>query len=191
MENFNNRLKWLIDEVSGGNVTEFAKKTNIRQATLHNYTKGRMPNAESLNNICSYLNVNLNWLLTGKGEPFIKFADSIEQSAPATPKSENVIEIRHMELVKGFKDKSRALNINSHLMELERLDADAFKRIESYIKGTVDTIRELAEKQSRYGPDRRKAERRIQHRPGKIPNGMERRSGQDRRKNYKAAGSDG
>jgi len=72
MEHFTKRLLKIINERSEGKSSVFAKKAGISQATFHNYTKGRMPNAESLYNICNIYNVNINWLLTGKGDVYIK-----------------------------------------------------------------------------------------------------------------------
>jgi transcriptional regulator with XRE-family HTH domain len=65
----------LIDKHSNGNVSVFAIKTGIKQATLHNYTKGRKLHIESLYNICNNLGVNINWLLTGEGDPYIKVGE--------------------------------------------------------------------------------------------------------------------
>lgn len=65
------RLKFLIESVSGGNASDFANKSGIKAGTLHNYIKGRAPSAESLVAICENLGVDLNWLLTGQGEPFL------------------------------------------------------------------------------------------------------------------------
>ncbi len=65
------RLLILVEEHTDGNAALFAQKAGIVQATFHNYIKGRPPNVNSLNNICNNFNVNLNWLITGKGEKYI------------------------------------------------------------------------------------------------------------------------
>lgn len=65
------RLNQVVDELAGGNVTAFAKKIGVSQATLHNYMKGRTPSTESLYNICNKCGVNLNWLVTGQGSQYI------------------------------------------------------------------------------------------------------------------------
>lgn len=75
------RLKSLVDLVSDGNVSAFAKKSGIKPGTLHNYINGRAPSAESLIYICENMGVNLTWLLTGKGEPFL----SKEPDRPPPP----------------------------------------------------------------------------------------------------------
>ena len=71
-EEINLRLKELVEDVSGGNASKFARKSGIKSQTLHSYLKGRPPNAEALFRICIYLEININWLLTGKGTKGLK-----------------------------------------------------------------------------------------------------------------------
>jgi len=64
-------LSILVDEISQGNRKKFAMGAGIVPATLHNYLNGRVPKADALVNICKSYNINLNWLLTGKGPKYI------------------------------------------------------------------------------------------------------------------------
>ncbi len=66
------RLLWLISEQTKGKPTVFAKKAGIPHSTLYNYVEGRQPAAEHLIRIRDTYGVNLDWLLTGKGEPYLK-----------------------------------------------------------------------------------------------------------------------
>ncbi|WP_283166872.1 XRE family transcriptional regulator [Thermodesulfovibrio yellowstonii] len=69
--NIKNRLKFLIDTLKIS-YKDFSKKTGIPYTSLQNYIYGsRQPTIENLQKICTQLNVNLNWLLTGEGEMFI------------------------------------------------------------------------------------------------------------------------
>lgn len=53
-------------------VTDFSKITGIPYSTCQSYLKGtREPGTEMLTAISLQLYVNLNWLLTGRGEMFI------------------------------------------------------------------------------------------------------------------------
>lgn len=66
------RLSILVDEKSKGNSKAFAEKAGIKQATFHNYLKkGRLPTADTLNNICNTYGVNLNWLIAGIGNKYL------------------------------------------------------------------------------------------------------------------------
>jgi len=66
------RLKFLMNLLKI-NIKEFSVKTGIPYRTIQSYLlKERQPNYENLQKIATHLCVNLNWLLTGEGEPFVK-----------------------------------------------------------------------------------------------------------------------
>lgn len=51
---------------------DFQAATGFPYRTAQSYLNGtRTPNAEGLAEICTRLRINLNWLLTGIGEPFV------------------------------------------------------------------------------------------------------------------------
>jgi transcriptional regulator with XRE-family HTH domain len=79
MQNFvSNRLKLLID-VLGLNLKEFSKATGIPYRTLQEYLYGKsLPGSENLIKIYTKFSVNLNWLLTGEGEMFLKKSEVID-----------------------------------------------------------------------------------------------------------------
>ena len=64
------RLKQVM-EVKGFNLKTFSEQTDIPYRTLQNYIlTNREPSAESLTKLHSQLGINLNWLMSGKGEMF-------------------------------------------------------------------------------------------------------------------------
>lgn len=66
------RLKILI-KLLGLKIKDFSNKTGIPYQSLLKYLSGeRTPTEENLQKMAIHLGVNLNWLLTGEGEPFIK-----------------------------------------------------------------------------------------------------------------------
>jgi hypothetical protein len=67
--NFIERLDWLIKKFGEGKPFVFAKKIGIKAGTFQSYLKGRLPQAEQLLCFRKTFGVNLNWLLTGYGEP--------------------------------------------------------------------------------------------------------------------------
>jgi hypothetical protein len=178
LETFFDRLKYLIETHSGGRHTVFARFVGIPVSTFQNIINGQLPKVEHVIAISEKCNISIDWLLTGKD----RYLNNKGEQIGSQPNISNAIELQHMELVKGFKDKPRALNINHYLMELEQLDSDSLKRVESYIKGTVDTVREVNEKSGRFSEERRFVERRTTNDPGRTPNGQDRRSCHDRRK---------
>jgi len=68
----NNRLYQLRKSLSLSQ-KDFAKMLGITQQSYNNYEKGKraIPN-ELMSKINNMFNVNLNWLLTGRGEMFLK-----------------------------------------------------------------------------------------------------------------------
>ena len=67
---FVERLLRLIFEQAKGKWTIFAKKAGIPHPTFYPYLDGRLPNGENLVRIRDTFGVNINWLLTGQGEPY-------------------------------------------------------------------------------------------------------------------------
>lgn len=66
------RLNFLIDKLKLS-YSKFSQITKIPYASIQNYVYGkRVPTIENLQKIHIHLNVNLNWLLTGEGDMFIK-----------------------------------------------------------------------------------------------------------------------
>jgi phage repressor protein C with HTH and peptisase S24 domain len=65
------RLKILID-LLGLSLKDFSSKTGIPYRTIQSYLSGiNIPGGENLQKICAEFSVNINWLLTGEGEPFL------------------------------------------------------------------------------------------------------------------------
>jgi len=125
----------LVDEFANGKHNVFAKKAGITPSTFQNYLNGRMPSSESLINICETYGVSATWILTGRGLKYIDVIteDSVEFS--------NLIEIQHCNLIKEFKDKERAKNINSNLISIEKLNPSALKELDIYIKGVANGLK--------------------------------------------------
>lgn len=68
--NTSERLKQVM-EVKGFNLKTFSEQTDIPYRTLQNYIlTNREPSAESLTKLHSQLGINLNWLMSGKGDMF-------------------------------------------------------------------------------------------------------------------------
>lgn len=67
----NIRLKQVM-EIKGLNIKSFSEISGLKYRTLQNYLSGeRKPDVDNLAKISTHLGVNLNWLLTGIGEPFV------------------------------------------------------------------------------------------------------------------------
>ena len=92
-----NRLNQIKD-LKFKTIKDFADAANLSYRTAQNYLSGdREPNLDSLNKICTHLSVNLNWLVSGVGEPF-----AVETSMP----SENVLTAEEQKLLEQFSQLS-------------------------------------------------------------------------------------
>jgi transcriptional regulator with XRE-family HTH domain len=66
------RLEYLVELMTKGKHTLFAKKCGIPPGSFQAYIKGkRVPPTEHLMKLVAVYGINLNWLLTGEGEPFV------------------------------------------------------------------------------------------------------------------------
>ena len=70
MEDIIKRLRSVVADISAGNAREFARKCDIPYGTLQGYFHKRLPHAEHLIRMANCVGVNINWLLTGRGEMF-------------------------------------------------------------------------------------------------------------------------
>lgn len=78
MDSINIRIQELINKLTKGNKSQFAKAIGIKAQSIQQYIneKQSLPSAEVLTAILNaYPEVNIRWLLTGKGEP-------LESSSP-------------------------------------------------------------------------------------------------------------
>jgi hypothetical protein len=86
LDTIKKRLKHVVVLLSAGKHTVFAKKCGIPPGSFQAYINGeRVPPTEHLVKIVTVYGINLNWLLVGKGEPFI---GAETQEEKATPRGE-------------------------------------------------------------------------------------------------------
>jgi len=77
------RLKYVVELLSAGKHTVFAKKCGIPPGSFQAYINGeRVPPSEHLIKIVTIYGININWLLVGEGEPFIGVNTQEEKATP-------------------------------------------------------------------------------------------------------------
>jgi transcriptional regulator with XRE-family HTH domain len=185
-ESLTDRLKYLICKTTRGKHTLFAKHIGIPTSTFQNIINGQFPKAEHLIQISEKCGVSIDWLLLGKGEPYLSTEDKddnsrggIQVSAKDLPQTQDISDA---EIVDQFNDKKYARELSLHLVELERLSSEAFKKVDPYIKGLLDGLRMKPTDCCGFkGTNRRSTERRVKDKPGKFKGAKDRRSGKDRR----------
>ena len=60
-------VKTRLGVIVGTNATKFALMIAENRQTIDNYLKDRMPRIEFLKRLAERTNININWLLAGKG----------------------------------------------------------------------------------------------------------------------------
>ena len=152
----------------------------ISDKNLSNKIKRGSIDIDALIKWAGNASVDLNWLLTGNGTPYINMNDI---DGRTSSENSNLVESDHFDIFRRFVDKPFAIDLNLDLVELERMSPAAYRKVGAYIKGVVDGVRmEAAAREGYFGPERRHAERRISSDPNQAPYGKDRRCGKDRRK---------
>jgi hypothetical protein len=97
LETLEQRLKYLVGLLSKGKHTVFAKNCGIPPSSFQAYINGeRVPSTGHLRKMISVYGINLNWLLVGKGQPFIEVGtqeirDNILVRIPASDPVEQLL----------------------------------------------------------------------------------------------------
>jgi transcriptional regulator with XRE-family HTH domain len=99
MDNLGQRLV-VLRKLKGFNQGSFAEMLNVSKPTLVRYeNNSRQPNSDMLSKLIILYSVNINWLLTGKGEMFIEDKDkptptpTTDQTKPIPPEYQEMIEL--------------------------------------------------------------------------------------------------
>lgn len=102
------RLLELIDKL-GMNQKSFADALGITGAAITEVVKGRTKglSEQTLSAIALKFNVNLNWLLTGKGEMFLPGKESKKEAPPESAKSIKDTESRYGHVEKKECEKRK------------------------------------------------------------------------------------
>lgn len=170
------RLNYILDRLNLG-PRAFADKLRLSVDKIKSIKYGKVRiSAEIAILIEQVFGFDFKWIMTGQGSP------DLAKDRSERPKTSNVYEFQHMELIRNFKNKQLALTITHSLIELENLDSESFKRVEAYLKGTVDAIREVTERKFQFSSGRRQKQRRIDENANMVPKHLDRRNNQDRRK---------
>lgn len=67
-QNIGLRISELVNHFANGINTKFAELVGTSEANIRNYRNGKMPKYDFIYNVCSVLEINYEWLITGKGQ---------------------------------------------------------------------------------------------------------------------------
>lgn len=78
--NIATRLKIIVDRYEKGNTSAMARVCGVTETTLRNYFAGRDPKFSLIQKIIQTYEINLEWLILGKGSISKKFNEVNEDS---------------------------------------------------------------------------------------------------------------
>ena len=127
---FVDRILWLINDVSKNNQKKFAEDLGILPATVNSWIKNeRFPKQEQLEKIRKKLGLNINWLLTGSGPPYLY--DKPSKSG------DKVVQIRDTEQYYEERYKAEEDKYVEKLLKILRGDDTQNKKV---IKHSLDIM---------------------------------------------------
>lgn len=137
-----------------GNLTQgmLSKRTKISLRALQSYEQDASKiSVDRTQKIASACGVNVTWLLTGEGEPFItryehpdaQKSEANESSLPFESKAiqhNSILDAEHLELIKQFKDKKLIKELNHALLRLEQIDPGSLREIRGYLRRMIEDV---------------------------------------------------
>ena len=123
MTQFSDRLAKSVDDFAGGNWAELARRAGLTRSTLQQIKNGADPRGDTLLRISRALDVSVDWLLSGEGQPpgAVSTPASTDLMTASIPVSGVTVPFRN-------KDKGRG----------QRLDAKAVLERLSQVLGVSD-----------------------------------------------------
>lgn len=85
MSDIKTRIKRVIDDFYGGKNTNFANSIEIDEANIRNYLKGTEPKASFFEKINEKTEINIEWLISNKGDIIKSKTDNIQPKENEDP----------------------------------------------------------------------------------------------------------
>jgi phage repressor protein C with HTH and peptisase S24 domain len=124
-------VRYLLEEYYEGNVSEMQRETGVNRSVISELKNGGKTEVNSSTLIrFAEAGVNLNWLLTGKGRPFMVNEDS---EISTELKEKQLLDNRANEIKKLVSDIEDQLSEQPHL----RLDPDVQTALLELLKKAV------------------------------------------------------
>ena len=164
-KNIGDRITF-IRMMHGKTVDEFAAMLGISKGNLSDLENSKnKPSYEVIAVIAGSFNINSEWILTGNGKLF-KRLYPFDTEIPDSEILERII-------AGNFLDKETAFRMFAESSRTEQISPAAFREVADYISLKLKNLLKSGE--------RRLLQRRENNHPEKVPEGGERRSGNERR----------
>ena len=121
---------------------DLAEKLGLKPTTFNARKKvGSIPYSEIMD-LASCYKLDLNWVFNGESclKNVRHGGHSVETPEPLS-KKENVIVIKHQDLVSRFKDPEKGLENNVNLLTIEAASDQLYNKVSEYLKTTSETAK--------------------------------------------------
>lgn len=157
------RIK-IVRKEWGFSQKQMAERLGIGVSTYQYYERNEREIPAKLLTALTTYGVDPTWLLLGSGI-FPKNNDETIKNSGEVVDYQNIVESEHRNLIKRFRNKEKAKEMNEQLIELEEISEILFEDVGTYLKATLNSAKKLKESDQ------------------KKTNETESWTGQDRRKN--------
>ncbi len=119
---------------------DLAEKLGLKPTAFNARKKsGSIPYSEIMD-LADYYKLDLNWVFNGEAYQEVNALE--ENISPQTMSNkENVIVIKHQDLVSRFKDPEKGIENNVHLLTIEDASEQLYKKVSEYLKTTSEAAK--------------------------------------------------
>lgn len=144
------RIK-IIRKGWGFSQKQMAERLCIGVSTYQYYERNEREIPAKLLTTLTTFGVDPAWLLLGVGEAF-RERDSSKPSNIDVVEYQSLVESEHRNLIRRFKNKEKAKEINEQLIELEEISEVLFEDVGTYLKATLNSAKKLKESDQKKDP---------------------------------------
>jgi transcriptional regulator with XRE-family HTH domain len=165
-ENIGDRITF-IRLMQGQNIEEFSSVLGISKGNLSDLENNKnKPSYDVLVCISENFNINSEWIISGKGKLFKRLYSIDDKVIPD-------MEMIQLAISGFFNQKELAADIIVNASEIEKISPNSLAEVSDYLSIKLKSLLKFGE--------RRIWNRRRDYQADKVPDGMDRRSGKDRR----------
>lgn len=115
IESINERIRYIAEQLYGGNINELCRAIGVKQATMSNIVAGRMskPSFEVISAIIENTSIDAYWLITGKGTA-IKEVDTSTETVIASEQTDK----HYIECIQNLSEASKK-NAEANILNAE------------------------------------------------------------------------
>lgn len=136
IETIHERIELLVKEFGDGKNTVFADKIGVSEGNIRGYIKGIMPKYDVLEKIATSLDVNPDWLLTGRGD-MLKAPASMPVASTAKQVAQGGIPLIPVDAIAGVLSGNSIAVMD---YECDRYDIPMFRGAEFLIRINGDSM---------------------------------------------------